>query len=75
MLRAQLAGPGHELWPDDISIADATRFEPSSVLRPKQITDLYLLGLAVRNGGRLVTDRGLPIRAVRGAEARHLVEL
>jgi predicted nucleic acid-binding protein len=31
---------------------------------------------AVKNGGRLVTfDRGLPFKAVRGAEARHLVVL
>jgi uncharacterized protein len=43
------------------------------ILGPNQITDVYLLALAVKNGGRFATlDRGVPIRAVHGAEARHL---
>ncbi len=68
--------PDHEFWPDDISIADEQLFDRSHILGPNQITDVYLLALAVKNGGRLVTfDRGLPLRAVRGAEARHLVVL
>ena len=68
--------PDHEFWSDGISIADATLFDHSYILGPNQITDVYLLALAVKNGGRLVTfDRGLPLRAVGGAEARHLVVL
>ena len=66
----------HEFWPDDISITDEALFDHSPILGPNQITDVYLLGLAVKNGGRLVTfDRGLPLKAVRGAEARHLIVL
>ena len=66
----------HEFWPDDVSIADDQRFDRSFILGPNQITDVYLLGLAVKNGGRLVTfDRALPLKAVRGAEPRHLVAL
>ena len=58
----------HEFWPDDISITDETVFDHAFILGPNQITDVYLLGLAVKNGGRLVTfDRGLPLKAVRGA--------
>jgi toxin-antitoxin system PIN domain toxin len=68
--------PDHEFWPDDISIAGERIFDRGQILGPNQITDVYLLALAVKNGGRLVTfDRGLPLRAVRGAEARHLVVL
>ena len=75
-LRAGLSQPEHEFWPDDISIADDAMFDHARILGPNQITDVYLLGLAVKNGGRLVTfDRGLPLQAVRGAEARHLVVL
>lgn len=75
-LRAGVDQPDHEFWPDDISIANSQLFDPAFILGPGQITDLYLLALAVKNGGRLVTfDRGLPIRAVRSAEARHLVVL
>jgi predicted nucleic acid-binding protein len=55
---------------------DAGIFDQSRILGPSQITDVYLLGLAVKNGGRLVTfDRGVPVRAVKGAEPRNLVIL
>jgi hypothetical protein len=43
-------------------------------LGPKQLTDIYLLALAVKNSGRLVTfDRAIPVAAVRSAEPQHLV--
>jgi toxin-antitoxin system PIN domain toxin len=72
----QIAKDDHQFWPDDISITDDHFFDHRFILGPKQITDVYLLGLAVKNGGRLVTfDRGLPLKAVRSAEARHLVAL
>jgi toxin-antitoxin system PIN domain toxin len=75
-LADQITQSDHEFWPDSISIADAELFDHAYILGPKQITDVYLLALAVKNGGRLVTfDRGLPLKAVRGAEARHLVVL
>jgi predicted nucleic acid-binding protein len=47
---------------------DESVFDGGHILGPNQITDVYLLALAVRNGGRLVTfNRGLPLKAVRGA--------
>ena len=74
LLSAQIERPGHAFWPDDVSIMDLKTFERSRLLGPRQITDIYLLALAVKNGGRLVTlDRGIPLAAVRGAEAKHLV--
>ena len=76
VLREQIAGLDHEFWPDDITITDDQLFDHGFILGPNQITDVYLLGLAVKNGGRLVTfDRGLPLKAVRGAEPKHLVVL
>jgi uncharacterized protein len=76
LLALGLEKADHEFWPDDISITDDRVFDHSYILGPNQITDVYLLGLAVKHGGRLVTfDRGLPIKAVRGSEARHLVVL
>lgn len=76
VLREQITQPGHEFWDDDISITDERLFEQAYILGPNQITDVYLLGLAVKNAGRLVTfDRGLPLKAVRGAEERHLAVL
>jgi toxin-antitoxin system PIN domain toxin len=76
LLREQIALPGHEFWPDRISLVDSEIVDHKYVLGPNQITDLYLLALAVTNHGRLVTfDRAIPLAAVRGAEQRHLVVL
>ncbi|MGH6923020.1 MAG: TA system VapC family ribonuclease toxin [Propylenella sp.] len=73
-LRLGVMQPDHMFWADDVSITDPTIFDHARILGPNQITDVYLLALAVKNGGRLVTfDRGIPISAAHGAEARHLV--
>jgi toxin-antitoxin system PIN domain toxin len=68
--------PDHTFWPDDISLSDDEWFNADGILGPNQITDAYLLALAVKNGGRLVTlDRSISLGAVRGAEPQHLVKL
>ena len=45
--------PGHQFWPDDLSLCDSANFPdlPSA----KHLTDCYLLALAVKRGGKLVT--------------------
>jgi uncharacterized protein len=73
LLAKQMSGTDHAFWPDDISILETERFDRSKVLGPSQLTDIYLLALAVRNEGRLVTfDGTIPLGPVRGAEPRHL---
>jgi uncharacterized protein len=70
------AAEHHRFWPDDVSLTDAEVFNSAELLGPKQITDRYLLALAVRNNGRLVTfDQGIRLTAVIGATAEHLVQL
>lgn len=60
--------PGHRFWPCDLSIVEDGCFDWGLVQGSQQITDLYLLGLAVRNGARLVTfDQRVRWRLVRGA--------
>jgi hypothetical protein len=55
---------------------DAGRIAWNAVLGSRQVTDVYLLALAVHHDGRLVTlDRAVPLKAVPGAKARPLVEL
>jgi uncharacterized protein len=74
ILRAQSKLPSHEFWPDDISLMDQEVFAHGRILGPKQITDAYLLGLAVQRGGRFATfDQSIPVGAVRGAQERHVV--
>jgi uncharacterized protein len=64
----------HEFWPDEISVLDDSLFDQHRLLGSRQITDAYLLALAVRHGGRFVSlDRGIDPGIVRGAQAHHLV--
>lgn len=63
----------HVFWPDDASLLDPDVLDRSSLLGPRQVTDAYLLALAVRHGGCLVTfDRAIPLRAVVGATPEHV---
>lgn len=64
----------HEFWPDEISVLDPQCFDGARWLTSRQITDAYLLALAVQRGGAFVTlDRNVDLALVRGAEPRHLV--
>jgi uncharacterized protein len=63
----------HEFWPDDISLRDAKIFGAGRIHSSRQLTDLYLLALAVKHQGCLVTfDQGIPHSAVHGATAANL---
>jgi len=43
---------------------------------PRQLTDLYLLALAVRHGGQFVTfDGAVSVDAVRRAAKKHIINL
>lgn len=71
-----VATPHHEFWPDDVSLLDARIADRRRIHGPRQITDLYLLALAVRHGGRFVSfESAIPPAAVKGAEKSHLVAL
>jgi toxin-antitoxin system PIN domain toxin len=73
-LREATDETNHEFWPDDVTLHDQSRFASDRIHGHKQLTDVYLLGLAVKNGGRLATlDRRISRAAVRGAEPQHLV--
>jgi toxin-antitoxin system PIN domain toxin len=73
-LREALQSPAHVFWPDDLNLASDPLFDWTVVLGSRQITDAYLLALAVRHGGRFVTlDRGVPLAAVAGAGPESLV--
>lgn len=66
---------GHVRWPDDVSLADSRLFIAERLLMPAQVTNVYLLGLAVRHGGKLATlDRRLsPLPVIGGAQALHII--
>ena len=73
-LRQATAHRAHEFWADDVSLLDPSGIDATRVHGPAQLTDVYLLALAVAHGGRLVTlDQAIPLGAVRGAQKKHLV--
>jgi toxin-antitoxin system PIN domain toxin len=67
------ASGGHVFWEDAISLRDERLFRRTRALTHRQITDVYLLGLAKKKGGRLATfDAKIPLTAVVGAAEDHL---
>lgn len=66
-------GSDHAFWPADISMLGEGVFDWAKVLGHRQITDVYLLSLAVHHGGRFVTfDRRIVLDAVKDARAENL---
>lgn len=72
----QFCGSGHhQFWRDSLPLGDEV-FDWSYARGHRQLTDVYLLGLAVKRGGLLATfDRSIPISAVTGAgpESLHVI--
>jgi len=70
------AAARHEFWADDVSLLDSRVADPTRIHGPRQVTDLYLLALAVRHGARFVSfDSSISLSAINGADKRHLVPL
>lgn len=64
-LRTLQQATNHTFWPDELSVLDRTIFDLTKLTGHKQITDLYLAGLAQHNGGKLATlDQSIPIAAL-----------
>jgi len=56
ILRKHTEGsPNHSFWQDSLTLADLDRSMGSRIKGPNQITDAYLLTLAIRNSGQMVT--------------------
>jgi toxin-antitoxin system PIN domain toxin len=63
----------HEFWACSLNLLDRS-LDRTRILGPRQLTDAYLLALAVHHGGRFVTlDTSVPRGAVPSASAEQLV--
>lgn len=72
-LRRFCASGEHTFWPDAVSLRDERIFVPERLRGHRQITDIYLLGLAVTMGGCLATcDGRIPVDAVVAATPEDL---
>ena len=75
-LRTFQSSGGHHRWNDDLTLLNERIFDAHAIHGRRQLTDVYLLGLAVKRAGRLVTfDQRIPRAAVNGARQEHLVVL
>ena len=66
----------HDFWPDAVSLLDPEVIDLTRIHGPKQLTDIYLLALAVSHDARFVTfDGKIPLAAVRQAKPQNLLVL
>jgi hypothetical protein len=67
------ANENHFFWPDSVSVLDDTRFQFAGA-GSKNLTDIYLLAMAMAHGGQLVTfDQSIRWNCVTGARADNVV--
>jgi uncharacterized protein len=76
VLRGSLQHPAHHFWTEDIAVTEALAQFGRRLLGHQQITDAYLLGLAIQKKGTLATlDSRLSALLPEQSAARTLVLL
>lgn len=66
----------HRFWDDDVRLDEALQLADARTVGHRQVTDLYLLGLAIRHRGKLATlDRRLASLLSEGSIARNHLEI
>jgi hypothetical protein len=55
VLSANTAANDHQFWPDELPLPKAAAFAGVRLMGHQQVTDAYLLGLAISRGGLLAT--------------------
>jgi len=75
-LQQAMRHPMHVFWADEVNPLDANAIDWQQMLRPADITDAYLLALAVQHQACLVTlDQGISVKCATGAEEQRLLRL
>ncbi len=75
-LAGACASLDHEFWPADISLRKDSSVNWTRIAGHNQITDAYLLALAVKHDATLATlDHRIALSSVHGANADHLLLL
>ncbi|HSR67909.1 MAG TPA: TA system VapC family ribonuclease toxin [Acidobacteriota bacterium] len=72
-LREFQSNTQHSFWEDSLSVGSPKWLRIQHIQGHRQLTDVYLLGLAVHRDAALATlDQRINIEAVKGARQRHL---
>jgi toxin-antitoxin system PIN domain toxin len=76
ILGANLQHWHHRFWSDEITFPEAVQKSGAKLVGHRQVTDAYLLGLAIHHGGTLATlDRSLPALVPENSPSRSRIEL
>lgn len=62
--------PGHVFWKDDLNLIGSHLVSVDRIATPGQVTDAYLLALAVANRGQLATTNAVR----RGRAVLHIID-
>ncbi len=75
VLGANLQHTGHQFWRDEISVLEALKRFEGRIVGHLQVTDAYLLGLALHKNGRLATlDKSVGALLPEGSPERGRIE-
>ncbi|KPH66680.1 MULTISPECIES: TA system VapC family ribonuclease toxin [unclassified Novosphingobium] len=76
IMRRLCALDGHQFWGDTVNLLECDFVDTGEIRTSAQLTDTYLLALAMTHQGKLATfDRKLSLRPVRGGrKALHLID-
>lgn len=76
VLAANLRADDHVFWADNLAVPAAVSFAEARLVGHRQITDAYLLGLALSRDGALATlDRGIESLTASNSAARSACEI
>jgi toxin-antitoxin system PIN domain toxin len=76
VLRANVSHRHHRFWVDEIGFIEVVEPVRRKIVGHQQVTDAYLLGLAIHKGGRLATmDRGVLALSPEDSPERNRVEV
>ena len=74
ILAGSLEHPAHRFWTEDIGVPEALAISGQRLVGHQQVTDAYLLGLALHKKGKLATlDSSLPELLPLGSPARRSI--
>jgi toxin-antitoxin system PIN domain toxin len=69
VLRELCQIPGHQFWPDEVSLLRQEIWSNMDLTNPADLTDLYLIALAIKRGAKFATlEHTIPAHRIRGGK-------
>lgn len=76
VLRGMIAHRSHVFWPADVDLSEWQQQAMPLMMGHQQVTDSYLVALAAKRKGRVITfDKGMAALVPRELSKSHVVEV